>query len=90
MEICFTVMKGEFRSKLNFSLIAFKYSILNQGQNPLGFSSHEVQLSHNMENGNKRNETNAHDEYNVGGDLEARSIIRVKLQHCSSCPSRCT
>uniref|UniRef100_A0A9I9EBW3 Uncharacterized protein n=1 Tax=Cucumis melo TaxID=3656 RepID=A0A9I9EBW3_CUCME len=43
-----------------------------------------------MENGNKSNETNAHDENNIGGYLESRSIIRVKLQHCSSCTSRCT
>ena len=50
-------------------------------------STNKIKLAHDMKNGNKSYETNTHDKHNIWGDLEAWSIICVKLEHAPSCPS---
>nr|GMD62445.1 CCR4-NOT transcription complex subunit 1-like [Ipomoea batatas] len=63
--------------------------VVKQARYFLGFST-EVQFAHDMKNSNKCYEANAHDEHDIGRNLQSRSIISVKLEHSTARPSSCS
>lgn len=49
------------------------------------FALDKIELTHDMKNSNKSNETNAHDKNNIWRNLETRGVVCVELKHCTSC-----
>lgn len=58
-----------------------------QSTSDICLSTNEVELPHNVEDSNKSYEPNAHDKNHIRRDLQAWSVISVKLKHGPSSTS---